>query len=140
LCGPAGLWSSFLEIGRAWEAHDPESLRGLYPADFYIDDRRRTGVGRIEGLDAYLASIAALWDLSSDLRLEILYQPDTGTHGTLYVSRWVGTNAEGGEFEIVFVGIGILRDHELAGLEIFEIDDLELARARFAELATGRKS
>jgi hypothetical protein len=37
------------------------------------------------------------------------------------------------------VCIGLLRGNETAGLEIFELDDLELARARFAELSAGRK-
>lgn len=36
---------------RAWNAHDLERLRALLPADFYLDDRRRTGVGRLDGAE-----------------------------------------------------------------------------------------
>jgi class 3 adenylate cyclase/ketosteroid isomerase-like protein len=132
--GAAGLASNVIEIGRAWNAHDLERLRALLPDDFYLDDRRRTGVGRLEGLDAYLDSLSAVWELSRDLRIEILYIIGTAAHGILYVCRWSGTNAEGGDFDAVYVCIGLLRDGETAGLEISELDDLDAALARFEAL------
>jgi hypothetical protein len=137
--GARGLASNVIAITRAWNDHDLEGLGALLPADFYLDDRRRTGVGRLEGVDAYLTSLAAVWDLSRDLRIEMLHLVGTATHGILYVCRWSGTNAEGGELDAVYVCIGLLRDGEAAGMEIFELDDFEVARARFAELSAGRK-
>jgi ketosteroid isomerase-like protein len=137
--GAGGLASNVIAITRAWNDHDLERLRALLPADYYLDDRRRTGAGRLEGIDAYLASFAAVWDLSRDLRIEMLYLLGTAEHGIAYVNRWSGTNAEGGDFDAVYVCIALLRGDEPAGMEMFELDDIELARARFAELSVGRK-
>jgi hypothetical protein len=114
-------------------------MRTLLPAEFYLDDRRRTGVGRMEGADAYLRSLAALWELSNDLRSEALYTVTSAEHGRLMVARWFGTNTEGGEFEAVFVTIGLLRGGRPVGVEIFELDDLEAARARFEELGSRQR-
>jgi hypothetical protein len=119
---------------RAWNAHDLERLRALLPPDFYLDDRRRTGVGRLDGVDAYLASLAAVWELSRDLRIETLYIIAIEPHGTLYVCRWFGTNAEGGEFDAVYVCLGLSRGDRPVGLEIFELDDLDIAQVRFEAL------
>ena len=107
---------------RAWNAHDRERVRALLPDDFYLDDRRRTGVGRLDGADAYVASLDAMWDLSRDLRIETLYFDRIAAHGRLYVARWSGTNAEGGEFDAVYVCLGLANGDRPAGLEIFELD------------------
>jgi hypothetical protein len=124
------------DVIRAWNAHDLERLRALLPADFYLDDRRRTGVGRLDGIDAYLASLAAVWELSRDLRIETLYVIAIEPYRSLYVCRWFGTNAEGGDFDAVYVCLGLARGGEPAGLEIYELDDLDAARARFESLRT----
>jgi hypothetical protein len=131
LDGPGQL---AIEAIRAWNTHDLERLRALIPADFYLDDHRRTGVGRLEGVDAYVDSLAAVWELSRDLRIETLYLIAVEPHGTLYVCRWFGTNTEGGEFESVYVCLALVRGDRPIGLEIFELDDLEAARARFEAL------
>jgi class 3 adenylate cyclase/tetratricopeptide (TPR) repeat protein len=119
----------------AWNAHDIDRLRAILPTEFYFDDRRRTGVGRLDGLEAYLASLVALFELSPDVRIEPLYQVADAEHARVYLGRWCGTNAEGGEFESVYV---ILQrqdaDRASLGAEMFEVDDLELALARFEEL------
>ncbi len=132
--GADGAEALALAAVRAWNAHDLERLRELLPADFYLDDRRRTGVGRLEGIDAYLTSLAAVWELSRDLRIETLYFIATEPHGRLYVCRWFGTNAEGGEFDAVYVCLGLAHGDRPVGLEIFELEDLEAARTRFEGL------
>jgi hypothetical protein len=129
-----GLGQLAIEAIRAWNAHDFERLRALIPADFYLDDHRRTGVGRLEGADAYLASIAAVWELSGDLRVETLYLIAVEPHGTLYVCRWFGTNSVGGEFDAVYVCLALAGGDRPIGLEIYELDDLDDARVRFEAL------
>jgi hypothetical protein len=129
-----GLPPVAIELARAWDEHDLERLRAVLPADFYHNDHRRTGVGRLEGADAYLASIAALWELSRDLRVEMLYVIAAASYGGLYVGRWFGTNAEGGDFDAVRVCIWLARGEQLTGLEVFELEDLDVARARFEAL------
>jgi hypothetical protein len=123
-----------LDAVRAWNGHDVERLRALFPPDFYLDDRRHTGVGRLEDRDAYLASLAALWELSRDVMLEPLYVVAVADHGRLYVCRWFGTNAEGGGFDAVSVCLALAREGRPAGLEMYELDELDAARARFEAL------
>jgi hypothetical protein len=131
--GDHGLAPAALDGVRAWNAHDLERLRALVPADFYLDDRRRTGVGRLDGVDVYLGSLAAVWELSRDLRIETLHIIANEPHGTLYVCRWFGTNAEGGEFDAVYVCLALRRGDRAVGLEIFELEDFDAAQARFEE-------
>lgn len=135
-----GASAELFDIVRAWNDHDLRRLRGLLPDDFYLEDRRRTGVGPVEGADAYVDSIAALYELSRDVRSEVLYTVSIAEHGHVSVSRWSGTNEEGGEFDAVYVLVGVLRDGRLAGMEIFELDDLDVALARFEELRPVRES
>jgi len=130
-----GASAALLEGVRAWNDHDLARMRAALPDEFYLDDRRRTGVGRLDGAAAYLDSLAALWELSRDLRIDVLYYDRISADGRLYVTRWSGTNAEGGEFDAVYVCLGLARGDRPVGLEIFELEDLDMARVHFAELS-----
>jgi hypothetical protein len=129
-----GIPAALVEYMRAWNDHDLDRLRAVMPADYYFHDHRRTGIGRVEA-EAHIASLAALYELSPDVRLEILNQIAMAKHGALFLARWFGTNAEGGEFESVFLTLTLDRHAQPVGFEIFEIDDLDTARARFARSA-----
>jgi len=59
-------------VRRARNAHDLDRLRTIVPAGFHLYDHRRTGVGRLDGAGAYLASLAALWELGPDVRIDTL--------------------------------------------------------------------
>ncbi|HXJ34119.1 MAG TPA: nuclear transport factor 2 family protein [Candidatus Eisenbacteria bacterium] len=125
----------FFELGRALNGHDLDRLRALHPRDFVFDDHRRTGVGRLEGIEAYLAAVAALIEQSPDVSIEVLYTIALEKHGMLSVARRYGTLAEGGgTFESVYVQLFHLDGDRFVGVEIFEVEDLDVARARFAEL------
>jgi hypothetical protein len=127
--------ASVVELVRAMNDHDLERMRAALPDDFVFDDRRRTGVGRIEGADAYVASVAALYEQSPDLTTDVLYHVAAAEHGSLSVGRMFGTLAGGGAFESVFVRLNAYRDGRWAGsTELFELEDLDRARARFEEL------
>ena len=88
--GGSPIWAA--DLVRAWNAHDLDRLRAFLPADYVFHDRRRTGVGRLDGAEAYLASLAVLWELSSDVRIDQLYEVRTGPNARLAVVRWSGTN------------------------------------------------
>jgi hypothetical protein len=57
----------------------------------------------------------------------------TEAYGVLDLGHSFGTRA-GGEFESVFVRIMLHQGDRLVGAELFEPEDLDVARARFAEL------
>ncbi len=129
---PSAWMTWWRMIGRALLAHDLASVRAALPADYVFHDRRRTGAGRLEGADTYVGWLAALYEQSPDAVIEPLYFAAVETHGTLAVGHTFGTLAAGGAFENVFVQL--LCSGENLIVELFELDDLEPARARFAEL------
>jgi len=53
----------------------------------------------------------------------------------LDVGHTFGTLADGGAFEFIWVLLALFRGGRLAGIELFELEDLETARARFDALA-----
>jgi ketosteroid isomerase-like protein len=118
--------------------HDLARCRAILPADFVMDDHRRTGMGRIEGADAYMEAVAALFDQAPDAVVEPLYEVARGEHGVLNVARTFGTLAEGGEFESVYVWLAHYDADRFVGAELFEVEDLDTARVRFEELRSGR--
>jgi len=123
-----------LAVMRSVVDRDLDRVRAELPAGFVFHDHRRTGAGRLEGGDDYVAWLAALLELSPDAIIEPLYYVAVERHAFLAVAHCFGTLAEGGEFESVFV--------QLAGRgrgEVFELDDLDLARERFEELVAARR-
>jgi len=129
-CVPAAVF----EAMRALNAHDIERLRAALPDDFILNDQRRTGLGRLERED-YLASLAALFEQAPDASVETLYLVAVEKHGMLVVARNFGTLQEGGEFESVYVRMALFRDGRIVRAEMFELEELDRARARFAELS-----
>jgi ketosteroid isomerase-like protein len=132
--GADGMPPSVIESVRAVNDHDLERARAALDDDLVFHDHRRTGLGRIEGADAYIASLAALWELSRDGRIDQLYELVVAPHGRVAVNRTSGTNAEGGELESVYVALVQFQGGPITGIELFELEDLDVARARFEEL------
>jgi hypothetical protein len=75
-----------------------------------------------------------LWELSPDVRLEMRYEVARAPNALLGVLRWAGTNAEAGEFEAVFIGGTRIRGERQVGTDLFEVDEMDAALARFEEL------
>ena len=126
---------SAIEVLRALNDHDLHRARAALPDDYVFHDHRRTGLGRLASADEYIASVAAMLELTPDGRTEDLYQIAAEKHGRLSVARTFGTNTEGGEFESLYVRLSLYRGDRLAETELFELEDLDAARARFEELA-----
>ena len=122
------------EFVHAMNDHDLAGMRAALSSDFYFHDHRRTGVGRIGNADDYIASVAAVYEQSPDAGTETLYHVAVEQHGSLNVGRLYGTLIDGGEFESVFVRLGLYRGGQYVGTELFEIEDLDVARARFEQL------
>jgi hypothetical protein len=126
--------SGFFEAIRAVNARDLDRLRAVLPADFVHNDQRRTGGGQLENADRYLASQAAEFELTSEMTVEFLYVVAAEKHGLLAMTHTFGTLCDGGEFELVYILLAPFQGDRLVGVEFFEPEDLEVARARFEEL------
>jgi class 3 adenylate cyclase/tetratricopeptide (TPR) repeat protein/ketosteroid isomerase-like protein len=123
-----------VDLVRALNDHDVGRLRAALPDDFVFHDHRRTGVGRIGNADDYVASMAAVFVQSHDVTADTLYYVAVAEPGSLGVGRLFGTLVDGGPFESVFVRLSVYRGGRVVGIELFEIEDLDRARARFEEL------
>jgi ketosteroid isomerase-like protein len=134
--GESFFSASTLAALRALVEGDLEALRAALPQEFRFLDCRRTGLGALDR-DAYVESLEALFEQSRDAMMEGLYTLATSACGSLSVARAFGTLAGGGTFESVYVRILHFRDEKLVGVELYELDDLERARARFDELRAG---
>jgi ketosteroid isomerase-like protein len=131
-----GIPAALFEMGRALHDHELARCRAALPSDFVFHDHRRMiGVGRLESADAYIASLAALFEQSSEVTFEFLYIVATEKHGTLAVGRTFGTLAEGGgEFESLYLRLARYQADQYVGMEVFDLEDLDVARARFETL------
>jgi hypothetical protein len=133
--GEAADWPrDVAEVQRAWNENDLARLRAALPDDFWFHDHRRTGAGRIEGADAYVRSVAALFEQARVMNVDQLYHVAVAPQGSLAVTRTFGELGSGSLVESVFVRLSAFRDGRFAGLELFELEDLERARARFEAL------
>jgi len=54
------------------------------------------------------------------------------------VLRLFGTQRDGGEFENVFLGVSLTDGERIQRYELFDIDDVDAALARFEELCGER--
>jgi ketosteroid isomerase-like protein len=133
--GARRMPAAALEVHRAANAHDLDRLRAVVPRDFTFHDHRRTGLGRIEGGDAFVDSLSPLFEQSPDLTFEWLYLIAIEEHAQLSLSHMFGTLAGGGgELEGVYLQLDVFRDDRLVAIEGFEPERLEAARARFEAL------
>jgi class 3 adenylate cyclase/ketosteroid isomerase-like protein len=122
---------------RAMHARDLGAMRAALPDDFSFVDHRRIGLGLVGNADDYLASLAAVFEQSGEMATDVLYHVAAAKHGSLNVGRMFGTLRDGGEFESRFVRLNRYDGGRLVGVELYELEDLDRARARFDELARG---
>jgi len=119
----------------ACSSRDLEQLRACLAEELVVEDRRRTGTGRVDGREACMQSLVAMSELVTDARLEggqfwLAVAPDCG----LFTLRLVGNVPGGGEFEIESLGLLSVQGGRTRRLEFFEIDAADAALARFEEL------
>ncbi len=123
-----------LELSEGVNDHDLARLRAVCADDLVFHDRRRTGMGRIDGAEAYLDAVQVLWNLAPDVQVQGLGGLALEPHGLVGVARFFGTLADGGAFESLMISMSIVEQGRITRIEAFEIDDVDAALARFAEL------
>jgi ketosteroid isomerase-like protein len=130
--GGDGMPRGMTEYFRGVNGGDLARARTGLCDDFVLEDRRRTGMGRLAGGDAYIASVAAAYELTGELHVRPLYTAAIAPHGRVVMIRAAGTNIEGGAFESHCAALVLYRDERIAAFEFFEPEDLDTALARLA--------
>jgi hypothetical protein len=124
-----------------WNARSREGVRACLADDLVVEEHRHAGLGRIEDVDAYVESNVVLWDLAPDQGLSCGWIWSAfASHGGVVTQRREGTLAEGGAFVSEYFTLFIVKHGRIARLELFEIDALETALARFEELSSAGDS
>lgn len=108
------------------------------PDDISVDCRLRETDGTWKIIDVTIEGLSLAANYRSqfhDVTVgERLYYLAEENYGVLAVGHTFGTLNDGGAFESVFVQIGLYGANGLRSAELFELEDLDRARARFEEL------
>ncbi|MBI3768724.1 MAG: nuclear transport factor 2 family protein [Deltaproteobacteria bacterium] len=124
------------QFSDAWNERDRARVRATLANDLVVEDHRRAGMGRIDGADAYVDSVVALWQLAPDSRLDTVGSwIVVERYGAAHVARRSRRLAEGGAFESDYIVVSTAERGLTTRIEFFEIDAVDAALARFAELS-----
>jgi hypothetical protein len=124
------------EMLDAMNNRDRARWRAALADGLIVEDHRRTGMGRIEGADAYLDSVDVLWELAPASGAESgWFWPAYDRHVAVTVLRHSGTLVDGGAFQSDYLWLFTSARGHVTCIEYFEIDALDAALARFAELS-----
>jgi hypothetical protein len=116
---------------------DWAAMRERMAPDAIYMDHRILGLGTLTA-DAWIESVRALIELAPDVESEQFRIVCWDRRGRVAVRRNFGTNLAGGPFENVFIDFALTDGERIQRLEIFDLDDLERAIARFAEHCASR--
>src|SRR2546426_4151029 len=75
-----------------------------------------------------------LLSLVPDTRIDATFELARAPYGAVSVGRIIGTFPEGGPFELDVVSVYVVQRGRITHWELFEIEDVDAALARFAEL------
>jgi ketosteroid isomerase-like protein len=120
----------------AFNEKNSEKWRAAFADDLVVEDHRLAGMGRIDGPDAYTESIVALWKIAPDSHAEVGWRwLAIDRHGAISVLRRTGAVPDGGgDFESECLYLYLVRDGRITRVELFEMNALDKALARFEAL------
>ena len=120
----------------ASEARDWDAVGRLLPDDFTLRSHRRiVGIPSTVDRSQYLATRGTLEDLELHGRMRIDHVMRIGPKAAADVMTWYGTLG-GGEFEDQFVRVYDHDGRQGHHVEIYDVDQLDTALARYHELET----
>ena len=120
---------------QACNDHERAAIRAVLADDLVFDDHRRTGQGALVGVTAYMQSLDAVDALAPHVQIDDApFGLAVEAHGSVGIARIFGTLAGGGAFESHRVNVSTVEGGRITRLEVFELEDLGAALARFAAL------
>ncbi len=123
------------EFRRAAAARDRDALLRLLPEDFtLLSHRRLANTGRRMTREEYVASLTVMDDLGVRAAIRVDHILRICATAVVGVSTYRGT-AGGGDFENATVFVGRHDGRVLRGWELFDLEQLDSALVRYAELA-----
>jgi hypothetical protein len=130
----AASWEMYVRQARAQAARDWEQVAAYFAPDCVLEDHRPLGLPTLRSRDECVASIRAFADLRPDARARTEHVLALDDRRMLLVTGWVGSEAEG-RFDIpVVAAVGLSPDGHTERVDIYNLDQLDEAWARFAAL------
>ncbi|HJR27034.1 MAG TPA: nuclear transport factor 2 family protein, partial [Acidimicrobiales bacterium] len=124
---------------RAFRAHDWDGFAALFEGAAEIHDHRTVGWGPLD-VQGLVARYRMTTEMSPDARARLYHVLDRAEGASLTALGVEGTH-EGGAFERRFLAASAWRpDGRFTAWELYDLDDVERARTRFAELTGERES
>jgi len=121
--------------GHAFGSRDWDRYASFFKDDASIEDRRRAGDGSLDR-DRFDAYQRAIPDLAADATVRFDHVDAASPNRSLIVGRIVGTR-DGGPFEMPFVSLALTdANGRISAMTLYDIDDLDTARAEYARLTT----
>jgi ketosteroid isomerase-like protein len=130
----AAALAPFRAFSEATTARDWAAARWVLSDDFEAVDHGSLSLWGTQDADDFIASLQVLDDVASETGAEACRTVAWDHHGRVVVLRRDGTVQDGGPFESVTVVLETTRDGRMTRHEMFDIEDLDRALARFAEL------
>ncbi len=137
----AGEASEFPEMLRAGaraiqliNAQDWEAFEDLYAPDFVFMDHRPISAAELRGALPLLELVKGLADLVPDIRYQVVDVPRMGREALVSRLAGHGTNSEGGRVDFTYLQVHQFVGDKQLRLERFDLDQYDLAVARFEEL------
>src|SRR5439155_5933240 len=127
------VWTSAVAGLSAINARDWDGVRRALDDDVTLVDHRSLGLPVLDR-EGVVDVLRAMADLSPDSRVRNTTVHRLTERGIAYEQHFGGTNAGGGEWEITGILVGGFRDDRCAAIEMFPLEDVEAALARFEEL------
>jgi class 3 adenylate cyclase len=130
----AHAWEWLPRLERAAAARDWEHWADVFAPDYVVEDHRVLGWGTLHSREEYMPYLRSLVDLVPDVKMRTDHVLALDDRGVLVIWRWLGSR-EGGPFEIPFVTvIGLGPDGRVQRSDIYDLEQLDEARAQFEEL------
>jgi hypothetical protein len=113
--------------------HDWELFASFFDEHASIEDRRRVGDGTMDRVQL-VAYQRAMLELAPDVSLRVDHIDAVSPNASLIVERFVGTR-DGGPFEMPAVSLACIGSTgRVSSVTLYDIDDLDTARADYARL------
>ena len=121
-------------VSRIHNAHDWDAWQRFFADDVLIVDHRPGEWGTIRGIDAWMRHSKAIADVAPDAQWYTAAIHRVSKHGTLQHGVMIGTNQADGETRVEYLGLTWSRGGVVRSFELFPLEQLDAALARFDEL------
>lgn len=132
--GATEIIAAGAELMRAMNTRDWPALRSLLTDEFVVADHRPVSLGEVRGAESWIQSLQALFGLMRTYRADVVRFHALGSAVALAEVRSEGVSSEGMRIDNPLYGVLARSGRRLSRLELFPVEDLARAVARFEEL------